>query len=129
MGLFLTFIINLDVHVCAHTVPRYECGLQELVLSSTMGLASRNLSQVIRLGNECLCPLAIFLTLKGILKELTPESGKCYQTSGAVGIVGLCHISRLLSSPVQPWTTYLWDLTGFSYNDLTPCVLSLHKKW
>lgn len=35
----------------------------------------------------------------------------------------------LLSSPAQPWTTQLWDLTGFSYEDLIPCVLSLHKKW
>lgn len=37
--LFLTFIFNLHVHVCAQTMPRYECGgwsmngLQELVLS------------------------------------------------------------------------------------------------
>ncbi|XP_012587143.1 PREDICTED: cyclin-F [Condylura cristata] len=28
----------------------------------------------------------------------------------------------------QPWPTRLWDLTGFSCDDLTPCVLSLHQK-
>ncbi|OBS64350.1 hypothetical protein A6R68_07105 [Neotoma lepida] len=37
-------------------------------------------------------------------------------------------LARLMHGQIQPWTTHLWDLTGFSYNDLTPCVLSLHKK-
>lgn len=41
---------------------------------STMWLASRNLFRVIRLGDECLCPPAIFLTLKDILKELKSPS-------------------------------------------------------
>ncbi|KAG8506389.1 Cyclin-F, partial [Galemys pyrenaicus] len=29
----------------------------------------------------------------------------------------------------QPWPTRLWDLTGFSCEDLTPCVLSLHQNF
>lgn len=37
-------------------------------------------------------------------------------------------LARLMHGHTQPWTTQLWDLTGFSYSDLTPCVLSLHKK-
>uniref|UniRef100_A0A8C6RIM9 Cyclin-F n=1 Tax=Nannospalax galili TaxID=1026970 RepID=A0A8C6RIM9_NANGA len=37
-------------------------------------------------------------------------------------------LARLMHGQTQPWTTQLWDLTGFSYEDLTPCVLSLHKK-
>ncbi|XP_032003911.2 cyclin-F-like [Hylobates moloch] len=38
-------------------------------------------------------------------------------------------LARLMHGQTQPWTTQLWDLTGFSYEDLIPCVLSLHKKW
>ncbi|XP_017366486.1 cyclin-F isoform X2 [Cebus imitator] len=37
-------------------------------------------------------------------------------------------LARLTHGQTQPWTTQLWDLTGFSYEDLIPCVLSLHKK-
>ncbi|XP_021787358.1 cyclin-F isoform X2 [Papio anubis] len=37
-------------------------------------------------------------------------------------------LARLTHRQTQPWTTQLWDLTGFSYEDLIPCVLSLHKK-
>ncbi|XP_026303325.1 cyclin-F [Piliocolobus tephrosceles] len=37
-------------------------------------------------------------------------------------------LARLTHRQTQPWTTQLWDLTGFSYEDLVPCVLSLHKK-
>lgn len=46
-----------------------------------------------------------------------------------VGEVGGGLIPSLLSSPAQPWTSQLCDLTGFSFEDLIPCVLSLHKKW
>ncbi|XP_032124045.1 cyclin-F isoform X3 [Sapajus apella] len=37
-------------------------------------------------------------------------------------------LARLTHGQTQPWTTQLWDLTGFSYEDLIPCILSLHKK-
>nr|AKZ42363.1 cyclin F [Castor fiber] len=37
-------------------------------------------------------------------------------------------LARLMHGQTQPWTTRMWDLTGFSYEDLMPCVLSLHKK-
>ncbi|XP_008564522.1 PREDICTED: cyclin-F [Galeopterus variegatus] len=37
-------------------------------------------------------------------------------------------LARLTHGQTQPWTARLWDLTGFSYDDLVPCVLSLHKK-
>lgn len=55
--------------------------------------------------------------------------GICYKTIRTVGLVGRSGDPGLLFSPAQPWTTQLWDLTGFSYSDLVPCVLSLHKKW
>ncbi|XP_060028527.1 cyclin-F isoform X2 [Erinaceus europaeus] len=37
-------------------------------------------------------------------------------------------LARLSHGHTQPWTTRLWDFTGFSCEDLTPCVLSLHQK-
>ncbi|XP_004586735.2 cyclin-F [Ochotona princeps] len=37
-------------------------------------------------------------------------------------------LARLTHGQTQPWTPRLWDLTGFSHEDLLPCVLSLHKK-
>ncbi|XP_036136258.1 cyclin-F isoform X2 [Molossus molossus] len=37
-------------------------------------------------------------------------------------------LARLTHGQTQPWTTRLWDLTGFSCEDLIPCVLSLHQK-
>ncbi|XP_048188650.1 cyclin-F [Perognathus longimembris pacificus] len=37
-------------------------------------------------------------------------------------------LARSLHRQTQPWTPRLWDLTGFSLEDLFPCVLSLHKK-
>ncbi|XP_009007181.3 cyclin-F isoform X3 [Callithrix jacchus] len=37
-------------------------------------------------------------------------------------------LARLTHRQTQPWTTQLWDLTGFSSEDLIPCVVSLHKK-
>ncbi|KAJ1067972.1 hypothetical protein K5549_021143, partial [Capra hircus] len=37
-------------------------------------------------------------------------------------------LARLTHGQTQPWTTQLWDLTGFSCEDLIPCVLSLHQK-
>nr|XP_009007181.2 cyclin-F isoform X3 [Callithrix jacchus] len=37
-------------------------------------------------------------------------------------------LARLTHRQTQPWTTQLWDLTGFSSEDLIPCVLSLHRK-
>lgn len=37
-------------------------------------------------------------------------------------------LARLMHGQTQPWTTRLWDLTGFSCEDLIPCVLSLHQK-
>ncbi|KAM9209341.1 cyclin-F [Dugong dugon] len=37
-------------------------------------------------------------------------------------------LARLTHGQTQAWTPQLWDLTGFSYEDLVPCVLSLHKK-
>uniref|UniRef100_A0A452VDI1 Cyclin-F n=1 Tax=Ursus maritimus TaxID=29073 RepID=A0A452VDI1_URSMA len=37
-------------------------------------------------------------------------------------------LARLTHGQTQPWTTHLWDLTGFSCEDLIPCVLSLHQK-
>ncbi|XP_069920209.1 cyclin-F isoform X2 [Oryctolagus cuniculus] len=37
-------------------------------------------------------------------------------------------LARLVHGQAQPWPTRLWDFTGFSYEDLMPCVLSLHKK-
>uniref|UniRef100_G3TG00 Cyclin-F n=1 Tax=Loxodonta africana TaxID=9785 RepID=G3TG00_LOXAF len=37
-------------------------------------------------------------------------------------------LARLIHGQTQAWTPQLWDLTGFSYEDLVPCVLSLHKK-
>ncbi|XP_045726438.2 cyclin-F isoform X1 [Mirounga angustirostris] len=37
-------------------------------------------------------------------------------------------LARLTHRQTQPWTTRLWDLTGFSCEDLIPCVLSLHQK-
>ncbi|KAM5227339.1 cyclin-F [Ctenodactylus gundi] len=37
-------------------------------------------------------------------------------------------LARLTHGDTQPWTAQLWDLTGFSCEDLIPCVLSLHKK-
>ncbi|KAM4887120.1 LOW QUALITY PROTEIN: cyclin-F-like [Thomomys bottae] len=37
-------------------------------------------------------------------------------------------LARSMHRQTQPWTTHLWDLTGFSLKDLIPCVLSLHKK-
>ncbi|XP_013373472.1 PREDICTED: cyclin-F [Chinchilla lanigera] len=37
-------------------------------------------------------------------------------------------LARVMHGQTQPWTTQLWDLTGFSCEDLMPCVLSLHKK-
>uniref|UniRef100_A0A8C0LKB9 Cyclin-F n=1 Tax=Canis lupus dingo TaxID=286419 RepID=A0A8C0LKB9_CANLU len=37
-------------------------------------------------------------------------------------------LARLTHGQTQPWTTRLWDLTGFSSEDLIPCVLSLHQK-
>lgn len=49
------------------------------------------------------------------------------RTTGAVGVKAAPQ--PLLPSPAQPWTTQLWDLTGFSCEDLIPCVLSLHQKW
>lgn len=50
--------------------------------------------------------------------------------SRAIGAVGVKAAPRPpLPSPAQPWTTQLWDLTGFSCEDLIPCVLSLHQKW
>lgn len=52
-------------------------------------------------------------------------SGGCRHSPSVPSIPS---IPGLLSSPAQPWTTQLWDLTGFSYEDLIPCVLSLHKK-
>ncbi|XP_054991414.1 cyclin-F [Sorex araneus] len=37
-------------------------------------------------------------------------------------------LARLTHSQTQPWSPRLWDLTGFSCEALTPCVLSLHQK-
>ncbi|ELK30079.1 Cyclin-F [Myotis davidii] len=37
-------------------------------------------------------------------------------------------LARLTHGQTQPWSTQLWDLTGFSCEDLIPCVLSLHQK-
>lgn len=37
-------------------------------------------------------------------------------------------LARLMHGHTQPWTSQLWDLTGFSCEDLTACVLSLHQK-
>ncbi|XP_026899337.2 cyclin-F [Acinonyx jubatus] len=37
-------------------------------------------------------------------------------------------LARLTHGQTQPWTTRLWDITGFSCEDLIPCVLSLHQK-
>ncbi|XP_042554331.1 cyclin-F [Dipodomys spectabilis] len=37
-------------------------------------------------------------------------------------------LARAIHRQTQPWTPRLWDLTGFSLEDLTPCVFSLHKK-
>ncbi|XP_013843298.1 cyclin-F isoform X2 [Sus scrofa] len=37
-------------------------------------------------------------------------------------------LARLTHGQTQPWTTRLRDLTGFSCEDLIPCVLSLHQK-
>ncbi|XP_045397164.1 cyclin-F isoform X2 [Lemur catta] len=37
-------------------------------------------------------------------------------------------LARLTHGQTQPWTPRLWELTGFSHEDLVPCVLSLHKK-
>uniref|UniRef100_A0A8D2JST3 Cyclin-F n=1 Tax=Sciurus vulgaris TaxID=55149 RepID=A0A8D2JST3_SCIVU len=37
-------------------------------------------------------------------------------------------LARLMHQQTQPWTSQLCDLTGFSFEDLIPCVLSLHKK-
>ncbi|XP_029803571.1 cyclin-F [Suricata suricatta] len=37
-------------------------------------------------------------------------------------------LARLTHGQTQPWTTRLWDITGFSCEDLTSCVLSLHQK-
>nr|XP_012599315.1 cyclin-F isoform X1 [Microcebus murinus] len=37
-------------------------------------------------------------------------------------------LARLTHGQTQPWTPRLWELTGFSREDLVPCVLSLHKK-
>ncbi|XP_007937860.1 cyclin-F [Orycteropus afer afer] len=37
-------------------------------------------------------------------------------------------LARLTHRQTQAWPPRLWDLTGFSYDDLVPCVLSLHKK-
>nr|XP_027796476.1 cyclin-F [Marmota flaviventris] len=37
-------------------------------------------------------------------------------------------LARLMHRQTQPWTSQLCDLTGFSFEDLIPCVLSLHKK-
>ncbi|XP_076998222.1 cyclin-F isoform X2 [Tamandua tetradactyla] len=37
-------------------------------------------------------------------------------------------LAQLMHGQTQPWSPRLWDLTGFSHEDLTPCVLSLHKK-
>nr|XP_020753137.1 cyclin-F isoform X2 [Odocoileus virginianus texanus] len=48
------------------------------------------------------------------------------RTTGAVGVKATPRPP--LPSPAQPWTTQLWDLTGFSCEDLIPCVLSLHQK-
>ncbi|XP_058142593.1 cyclin-F [Dasypus novemcinctus] len=37
-------------------------------------------------------------------------------------------LAQLMHGQTQPWSLRLRDLTGFSYEDLVPCVLSLHKK-
>ncbi|XP_004706222.1 cyclin-F [Echinops telfairi] len=37
-------------------------------------------------------------------------------------------LAQLSHGQTQAWSRQLWDLTGFSREDLVPCVLSLHKK-
>ncbi|NXG22721.1 CCNF protein, partial [Grallaria varia] len=37
-------------------------------------------------------------------------------------------LARVLHSQAHPWTNQLSDYTGFSLEDLVPCVLSLHQK-
>ncbi|XP_037670343.1 cyclin-F [Choloepus didactylus] len=37
-------------------------------------------------------------------------------------------LAQLMHGHTQPWGPRLCDLTGFSHDDLTPCILSLHKK-
>ncbi|XP_044513013.1 cyclin-F [Gracilinanus agilis] len=37
-------------------------------------------------------------------------------------------LAKLMHRQAHPWTSQLWECTGFFYEDLIPCVLSLHKK-
>ncbi|XP_028904932.1 cyclin-F [Ornithorhynchus anatinus] len=37
-------------------------------------------------------------------------------------------LAKLLHRQAHPWTSQLGECTGFSFEDLIPCVLSLHKK-
>ncbi|NWX90964.1 CCNF protein, partial [Nothoprocta pentlandii] len=37
-------------------------------------------------------------------------------------------LARLLHKQAHPWTSQLSECTGFSFEDLLPCVLSLHQK-
>jgi hypothetical protein len=60
--------------------------------------------------------------------ELQEPLQHSWQSRGA-GAIRQPPYSLPTFSPAQPWTTRMWDLTGFSYEDLMPCVLSLHKKW
>ncbi|OXB59274.1 hypothetical protein ASZ78_007795 [Callipepla squamata] len=38
-------------------------------------------------------------------------------------------LAKILHGHAHPWTRQLSECTGFSLEDLLPCVLSLHKKW
>uniref|UniRef100_A0A8C9K8K5 Cyclin-F n=1 Tax=Panthera tigris altaica TaxID=74533 RepID=A0A8C9K8K5_PANTA len=82
---------------------------------------------------------------KDVLLTLVPEAPRTQHLCGFLCELSLLHTSLaayapaclaaaalLLARPTprqtQPWTTRLWDITGFSCEDLIPCVLSLHQK-
>ncbi|XP_025772504.1 cyclin-F [Puma concolor] len=82
---------------------------------------------------------------KDVLLTLVPEAPRTQHLCGFLCELSLLHTSlaayapaclaaaalllaRLTHGQTQPWTTRLWDITGFSCEDLIPCVLSLHQK-
>ncbi|XP_063171155.1 cyclin-F [Candoia aspera] len=55
------------------------------------------------------------------------NTGLCIYSPARLSAAALL-LAKVLHRQARPWTSQLTETTGFSYEELVPCVLSLHKK-